>query len=86
MNMTREFIELIESEPVLRKNAIQQAHSTIGKYSEAETGMRAMLESLADEEATPWFSWSIAQIIFDSVDWTSVIMHFEVMKIEEETE
>jgi len=77
LNITDSMIELINNEEVLRKNAIQEAHSSGREINEKiSKKMREMFESLADEEATPWLSWSMVQMCFDQVNWAWVVMHF----------
>lgn len=87
MNITDKMIELINNEEILRKNAILEAHSSGKKINrKIAKKMREMFESLADEEATPWLSWSIVQILFDEVNWALVVVNFKGVDIAEASE
>lgn len=76
MYITKKLIQLIESDENLFNNAVIEANQS-KSLEERAKGLSEILNSLADEEATPWLSWSLAEIVLETVNWEGIIKHFE---------
>lgn len=76
MHVTKKVIELLESDETLRDNARIEANTLSKPLRQRAENLQKIIVSLADEEATPWLSWSLANIVFETANWESVISHF----------
>jgi hypothetical protein len=83
MNITNKLIQLIDSEIVLRNNAVIEANSFDKTREKRAENLEKIMISLADEDNTPWFSFSLASIVFETVNWVSIIIYYEGEKVTE---
>lgn len=75
MTITHELIDLIKSEETLLKNAVIVAKEKKPLTARMEE-LKEIFISLADEDATPWLSFSLATIVLDNVNWGVIVNAF----------
>ena len=83
-SLSTRFIDLIQSDSILRINPIVVARS--GKpLDEQIEELRKIFESLADEANSTWFCFSTALTIFeDDIILTNVLYYFGASKYDKE--